>query len=144
MRITQWPHKLHRFGALSTADRWLLLRAVFWLGVARVQMVVTPFEEMATGNARETSADEADPELLRRIGFAVTTAGANVPWRSDCFPQTIAARAMLKRDGYASTIHLGVERIGDDTLSGHAWLTCGDTVVVGGADLGRYTEMLRP
>ena len=63
--------------------------------------------------------------------------------RSDCFPQTIAGRALLRREGYASTIHLGVERVGDDALSGHAWLTCGDEVVTGGDDPGGYTEIHR-
>ena len=66
---------------------------------------------------------------------------SHVPWRSDCFPQTIAARMLLKRHGYASTIHIGVERIGDDELKGHAWLTCGETVITGGTDLDRYPEL---
>ena len=69
-------------------------------------------------------------------------AAGNVPWRSDCFPQTIAARMILRHHGYASTIHLGIERQGESDLIGHAWVTCGDTVVTGGEDLDRYTEML--
>jgi len=28
-------------------------------------------------------------------------------------------------------------------LNGHAWLTCGETVVTGGAELHRYTELHR-
>jgi hypothetical protein len=47
----------------------------------------------------------------------------------------------LKRFGYASTIHFGVDRVGEDSLEGHAWLTCGKTVVTGGTDLNRYTEV---
>jgi hypothetical protein len=50
---------------------------------------------------------------------------------------------LLKRFGYASTIHFGVERAGEDVLNGHAWLTCGETVVTGGAELDRYVEMHR-
>jgi len=54
-----------------------------------------------------------------------------------------AARMLLKRFGYASTIHFGVERAGEDVLNGHAWLTCGETVVTGAAELHRYAEIHR-
>ena len=77
-----------------------------------------------------------------KTATAVAAAANNVPWRSDCFPQTIAARGLLLTYGYRSTIHLGVERAGDGIL-GHAWLTCGDVVVTGDSELDRYTEIHR-
>ena len=120
-----------------------MLRAVGWLFIARLMLAFIPFRRFAqkleTDEPR--SSREHDPEFLRRVGLAVSRAANNVPWRSDCFPQTIAARMLLKRHGYASTIHLGVERTGEEGLAGHAWLTCGDIVVTGGAELERYTEL---
>ena len=143
MSIARCKYKLKRFVRLSGADKWLLLRAVAWLAVSRIMLAVLSFRRLS---ARLSATDvpahaEADPEVLHRIGRAVAVAANNVPWRSDCFPQTIAARMLLKRHGYASTIHIGVERIGDNELTGHAWLTCGETVVTGGEDLDRYTEL---
>ena len=143
MSIARLPHKLRRFGELSPADKWLLLRAAAWLAIARLRLAVTPFQKLIEGLSEEHRGSEPDPEVLQRVGFAVGTAAANVPWRSDCFPQTIAARSMLKRYGYTATVHLGVDRVGKNDLLGHAWLTCGDTVVTGGADLDRYTEVHR-
>ena len=143
MCIARLQNKLRRFGELSGPDQWLLLRAAVWLAVARLRLVVTPFQKLATRLAAEEGGSEPDPDLIHRVGFAVSTAAANVPWRSDCFPQTIAARSILKRYGYTSTVHLGVDRVGTNDLLGHAWLTCGDTVVTGGADLDRYTEVHR-
>ena len=143
MPIDQLPHKLRRFSELSLADKRLLFRAVFWLAVARMRLAFTPFQKLATRLAAEQGALEPDPGLVNRVGLAVRRAAANVPWRSDCFPQTIAARSILKRYGYSSTVHLGVDRVGAGDLLGHAWLTCGDTVVTGGADLDRYTEVHR-
>ena len=49
---------------------------------------------------------------------------------------------LLKHHGYPSTIHLGVEKRCSDSLAGHAWLTCGGTIVLGGKESARYTEML--
>ena len=143
MRIARLKNKLRRFGELSGPDKWLLLRAAVWLAIARLRLVVTPFRKLVERLAAEEGGSEPDPDLVNRVGFAVSTAAANVPWRSDCFPQTIAARSLLKRYGYTSTVHLGVDRVGEDDLLGHAWLTCGDTVVTGGAELDRYTEVHR-
>ena len=143
MSTARLIEKLQRFARLDGADKWLLLRAVVWLAIARLRLAVTPFQKLVEGLSEEQGSLEPDPDLLQRVGFAVSAAAANVPWRSDCFPQTIAARSLLKGYGLASTVHLGVDRSGEDDLLGHAWLTCGDTVVTGGADLDRYTEVHR-
>ena len=136
-------NKWRRFLQLDGADKWLLLRATAWLAIARVMLVVMPFRHLSARLSAETNSTQTEPdqELLQRIAFAISSAANNVPWRSDCFPQTIAARMLLKCFGYASTIHFGVDRVGEDGLEAHAWLTCGGTVVVGGEDLNRYTEM---
>jgi hypothetical protein len=136
-------NKLVRFARLDGADQWLLMRASVWLGVARLRLALTSFHQLSerlSNDAPDTCADP-DPDFLLRVGVAVRAAANNVPWRSDCFPQAIAARMLLKRRGHASTIHLGVEKCGEGSIAGHAWLTCGDVVVVGGEDLDRYTEM---
>ena len=128
---------------LDGADKWLLLRATAWLAIARIMLVVMPFKRLSARLSTESNSTQIEPDqdLLQRIGFAVSAAADNVPWRSDCFPRTIAARMLLKRFGYASTIHFGVDRVGEDGLEGHAWLTCGETVVTGGGELDRYTEV---
>jgi hypothetical protein len=136
--------RISRFTALDGADKRLLLRAVGWLAVARVMMLVMSFQRLAArlSVTEELSGRAADPDILSKVSWAVAAAANNVPWRSDCFPQTIAASKLLRKHGLASTIHLGVERVGDDELAGHAWLTCGDELVTGrGVDLSRYTEL---
>jgi hypothetical protein len=143
MRIANLPRKLHRFGALSLADKWLLLRAAGRLLIARLQLGFTPFERLAAGLATIEGDNEPDPDVLSRVGYAISAAAANVPWRSDCFPQAIAARALLRGYDYASTVHMGVDKAGDDELVAHAWLTCGHTVVTGGAQMDHYAEIHR-
>jgi hypothetical protein len=136
-------NKLIRFVRLNGADQWLLMRAAAWLGVARLRLALTSFQQLSerlSNDAPESRADP-DPEFLRRVGFAVGAAANNVPWRADCFPQAIAARMLLKHRGHASKIHLGVEKSGEGSIAGHAWVTCGDVVVTGGEELDRYTEM---
>jgi hypothetical protein len=123
----------------------MLLHATLWLAMARITLFVMPFRKLAASLSRGQNAagSTPDPELLERIGYAVGAAAGNVPWRSDCFPQSIAGWMLLKHHGYNSTIHLGVKRVGDGALEGHAWLTCGDVVVTGGEGLDRYVETHR-
>ncbi len=145
MSIVRWKNKLVRLARLDRADKCMLLRAAAWLLIARIMLVVMPFDRLAARLSAQSGSINTgpDPDVLQRIGFAVRVAANHVPWRSDCFPQTIAARMLLKRFGYASTIHFGVDRVGEDGLEGHAWLTCCETVVVGGPELDRYAEMHR-
>ena len=130
---------------LSVADQWLVTKAAFWLGLARMMLALVPFERLVERLAAKPSDSPLapDPAYLDRVKFAVSAAANNVPWRSDCFPRAIAARMLLKRQGYSTTIHLGVENVEEGGIAGHASLTCGETVVTGGEDLARYTEMHR-
>ena len=143
MTTMQRQSRLLRFVQLDSADKWLLLRATAWLAIARIMLIVMPFRHLSARLSATSNSTQAEPDkvLLQRIAYAVSAAANNVPWRSDCFPQTIAARMLLKRYGHASTIHFGVERVGENALSGHAWLTCGETVVTGAAELDRYTKV---
>ena len=123
----------------------MLLHATVWLALARLMLITIPFRRLAAKLSCEDSAATEGPdlELLERIGYAVRVAAANVPWRSDCFPQSIAGWMLLKHHGHNGAIHLGVERSGTDDLAGHAWLTCAEIVVTGGAELDRYAEIHR-
>ncbi len=145
MSSARFKQKLARLIELDWADKWLLLRAIGWLLVARLMLVAMPFRRLATrlSTKIDTSHAEPDEDLLRRVGYATAAAANNVPWRSDCFPQSIAARMLLKRHGYGSTIHIGVDRTGEEELAAHAWLTCGETIVTGGAERHRYVEIHR-
>ena len=143
MASTGRPGKVRRYRSLETADRRLLLRAVFWLAVARIWLVAVPFKTLAQRLDTPSGKREADPALIERVGKAVKMASNNVPWRADCFPQAIAARKLLRGYGYGSAIHLGVDKTGQGDLLAHAWLTCAGTVVTGGEAMDRYSEFHR-
>lgn len=103
-----------------------------------------PFRRLAEHIGTDAAPGHApvDRDYLDRVSYAVNAAANNVPWRSDCFPRAIAAHKLLSKRGYATTIHLGVEKNSDSGIAAHAWLTCADVVVTGGEDVDRYTEMM--
>ena len=123
----------------------MLLHATVWLALARLMLLVLPFHRLAKRLSAVEGKEKSipEPELLARIGRSIQAAAGNVPWRSDCFPQSIAGWMLLKHHGFKGTIHLGVERSGNEEVTGHAWLTCAGTVITGGEGLDRYAEIHR-
>lgn len=61
-------------------------------------------------------------------------------WKPRCLARALAATAMLRRRGLASTLYLGVRSTEPD-IRGHAWVRCGSVMVVGGVSRGKYTSL---
>jgi hypothetical protein len=106
------------------------------LGVARLATLTLPCrvvtEWMGTAGAETPRAvDPAVTALASAISREVQRASRYTPWRSQCLPQAMAAKRMLRRRGYPSTLYLGVARRGRSSLSAHAWLRCGTLVLTG-------------
>ncbi len=57
-----------------------------------------------------------------------------------CFPQALAAHAMLRRRGIASKLCLGVAR-DNGALVAHAWVEVGTDVIVGRSQHGAFTRL---
>jgi len=83
---------------------------------------VLPCPEM-TGPARSRAIAD-----VRR---AVLGAAARLPNRPVCFPQAVAAQAMLRRRGVGTTLCCGVNTASGHGLNAHMWLVAGDEGVVG-------------
>jgi hypothetical protein len=102
-------------------------------------VIALPFRVVAPrlGMPQAETPAMASPDLAsRRVAWAIAAAARRAPWRSECLEQAIAAKAMLRRRGIASTLYLGMAR---DPVAAHAWLRVGDLNVTGGRDVARYS-----
>lgn len=61
------------------------------------------------------------------------TAAARTPWRSDCFPQALAARVLLRAAGVPHVVTFGLRRGETDALKAHVWVAAGPVAVTGGS-----------
>lgn len=129
----------HRY---SLSNRWLIIEATVWLGLARFYVRWLPFRWLGPWLRRSEPAGD-DPELAARIGRAVLTAARHVPWQAVCLPQALAAKLMLGLRGQGSTVHLGAKLDEGGDIAAHAWLSCGDKVVTGNADRPGYTQLIK-
>jgi len=131
------PRALDRFLHLPAADRALLVRSVFWLGVTRAALWVLPlrvvrrFLARAAGRtARSGGATAPHPPTTERIAWAIGLAQRVVP-EATCLPQALVAEALLVRAGHPAELRIGVIKTERDRLTAHAWVESGGRTVVG-------------
>lgn len=80
------------------------------------------------------------------VGWAVRRVAAYFPVSALCLAQALAARAMLRRRGIGSTLHVGVARSESAPFEAHAWLDAAGVEVTGYPVPPRLREIgcLRP
>ena len=123
-----------QWNALRTAV-WLLARARHEHSRKPIKAVLQRFE--STGAYRPATIGETE-----LISWAIASAAARVPWRSDCLLQAMAASMWLDRIERSYKLNIGVRKNDLDELEAHAWLTSGDITVTGNLpDLGRFSTM---
>lgn len=151
--------RLRKFAVLPPDDRRLTVEAAAWLALALALLALLPFRWIAArlgtpaggaGLAVPPPADAGQRAVALRIGRAVERAARHLPWSARCLPQAIAAKAMLHRRGIASTMHFGMclsdasaDPSPDRRMQAHAWLTIGETAVVGGPASAGFTVLAR-
>jgi hypothetical protein len=132
--------KLRRFLQLSRPDRSLVFQAVLITAVIRLSLELLSLrtvQRLAMGLSWR-----CDQVLSpRRVVWAVRSAAHFIP-QSTCLVQALAAQALLIRHGYRPRLTIGVAKSGFDQFGAHAWVTCEDEVLIGGADIGNYTALL--
>lgn len=118
------------------------------LGVARFAILVLPFSVVrrTLGERRDTGDAAAPAQLERaalvraaRIAATIDVAARHTPWRSECYPQALTARALLGLARVPHVVSFGVRRDGG-ALVAHAWVRAGEVTVTGSTGHS-YTEV---
>lgn len=120
-----------RVGRHGIRDWALASEAFASLVAARLTLMVVPFPVLARRlSAPLHNRRPAAAAIPRRIGWAVSAVSRHSPIRFVCFPQALAARAMLHRRGIPATLHYGVA-MNESKVSAHVWLSALGVEVVG-------------
>jgi hypothetical protein len=121
----------------------------FYLREATVMLALARLAVRFLPPARILAWARRSPNRLRRfnmgqvgwIRWSIETV-APKPWmHAACLPRALAAQAMLRRRGIASTLCLGVARE-NGALSAHAWLELGQVIVVGGNEAPQFSRLV--
>ena len=150
-----WLRSIRRLAVRSRQvgprRRALVAEAVLCLLLARLALVFIPFPSLARRLGRFVPPEEArrfaaEPtarhaRLAADIGWAVTRAARNVPFRAVCLPQAMAARVMLERRGISSTMHFGAAKSTKTAFDAHAWLDAAGVEVTGYPVAKQFAEI---
>ena len=128
----------------TVRDYALALEAACCLACARAALVAFAFRHIAAYCTRELRRQAPDgagrDRAIRAVRWAVAAAAARLPGRTVCFPRALAAQAMLRRRGVATTMIYGA-RSRRDQLAAHVWLTAGSEGVVGHEVAAEYAPL---
>ena len=84
---------------------------------------------------------ERTPHTIDDILHTVAIIGRRLPFTT-CLVNGLTGQYLLARNGYLSTLHIGVKKEFANTLAAHAWVTVDDQVVIGMLDdLHTYTKL---
>lgn len=114
--------------------------------MARVLVAVWQFARLSRwlGGAGAVSRTLPTPTVHTALHTQdVTRAIATLSryFRCTCLVQAVAGKIMLERRGISHALVLGVRKDGDTQLQAHAWLQCGDRIVLGGRQAPHFTAV---
>ena len=136
--------KLRKLLQLSSGERRLLAKTALWLSVIRLMLWVLPFRSQRSLLARLEWPTARKPEndvlFPERIAWAIELASRYIP-QSTCLTQSLAAKILLHRAGYAAELHLGVGKDDDGQFQAHAWVESGERVLIGGRQLEEFAPL---
>ncbi|MEA3011122.1 MAG: hypothetical protein QOJ91_2814 [Sphingomonadales bacterium] len=142
MKIGGWRAAPRRLAALLRSAwprRGLVAEACLNLLAAEARLRLFPLKSQGMGGIAgaadpipaEMPASEAQRRAALDVGWAVTRAAHYFPTPARCLAQALAARAMLRRRGIPSLMHVGVARPDSGAFEAHAWLEAGGVEVTG-------------
>jgi hypothetical protein len=135
--------RLSKFLCLPSGEKILLVRAWILLGIVRLFLSLfrlAILRKLLTGIGpfvARVDKEFTDDQLVRIVGIA----SRYVP-KSTCFAQALTIQLVLKQSGRQAYLYLGVIGGENDTLKAHAWVESRGKVLIGGSNLGNYTQLL--
>ncbi len=136
-----FPRRLASFASLNGAERWLTLRAVGWLAVARVALHIVPFARLQAFVESRSATGDASPDGARQVRRAMSRAARTLPG-SRCLARALAALLLLRRGGSPARLVLGVAPDAGCTLRAHAWVESDGFIVVGDGEHEEYRPLV--
>jgi hypothetical protein len=125
---------LGRWWRTGWTKKLLTAEAALYLVAARTALSLLPLRKILERLQRPSSTPPP-PEsnlVIQQVRWAVVAVSRHAPVRFVCFPQALAAHAMLRHRGIPSRLHYGVRRSADGRLRAHTWLEAGGETMLGG------------
>lgn len=139
--------RLGNFLRLPPSERRLVIRVTFLLGATQLALRMLSFRRVYRWmeNAGRKRGENRENQRLSAdlICSVVNRSGRRFLGVDSCFPQALVGEMLLERNGYPSTLRIGVIKSQAGELKAHAWVEKDGEVVIGGpvSHVERYTPL---
>jgi len=113
----------------------LYIETFFVAGIVRLLIFSFPFKRISSllshlqGNFIDCSSRKYF--LIEEITLAVNRVAKYTPWRCQCLEQGLTGKIILRQCGINSKLVFGVAQTHEKEIIAHAWLQCGEKIVIG-------------
>jgi hypothetical protein len=139
--------KLNKFVKLPFSEKLSFAEAVLLLFSAKIMVYLIPFRKIAPylGNVNgvyRTELTEHERTQANKVKLFIYMAAGNVSVKSVCLDQALACMVMLRRKKIPCSVYFGVKKNeSEKKLAAHAWVVCGNEILVGGMRSNQYTPV---
>jgi hypothetical protein len=119
-------------------DEWaLVFQSAVFLVVFRLGLYFFRFESLQEWATSEKKIKQSIP-ISKLIWAAMM--GARLMPNATCLVRALAASRLLARNGYKSTLYIGVKRT-DGLFEAHAWVEYEGYAIIGSQDASSFTRL---
>jgi hypothetical protein len=133
-------NRTKKFLSLPGDEKVLFIEAYIAQLISGLVLKILPFRYIPRIFAGPEKRISATPEVTIEIKEAIQRSSLLVPWKNKCLVQSLAAKRMLNRRKFISSLSLGASLDGG-VMTAHAWLISGDVEIVPKG--GEFKEMFR-
>lgn len=141
-------NKVKIFLKMDKEMKILISKAFYLTGYYRFSILFVPFNKLAKRIGTISLESTIEPEevfipYIRKVRKAVMMTGKNTPWESLCLVQALTVQKLLKKKRIDNTVYLGLFKDANSKVLAHAWIKCGNKVVVGEKGMEKFSVVAK-
>ena len=125
--------RVARFLALSRAERAILVQALLWLPVTSASLRLRGLPRRAPASLSRPRPSVSPARVAKLVGIASRYGLV----RGNCLSRSLTLQRLLRRNGVASELRIGVRRAGA-ALEAHAWVELDGRPLNDSADVAQH------
>jgi len=117
--------RIRKFVKLSSAEKWLVIRALILLQLNWFLVRIKPLEEVINASTSQRLIKQSQLEETR-IPELVDSASRLTRWTDNCLLRGLTSKRLLLAAGYRANLGIGVKQDEYGVLCAHAWIERSD------------------
>lgn len=131
---------------LSWSDKKLYACIFLLTGYYRRRILKTSFSDIAVnmGSLNQVNDSEANQnqiEVIMKYKIAIERVSRHTIWESKCLVKALVLQKLMTKHQINHTIYFGLAKNDQNEMIAHAWVKCGDVVVIGGQNSKSYSTI---